>query len=76
MLPLLVGGLNQRDDTPVLGLVGLDSGRSFTIGPARLADMTVSGAEAELLAWLLGRSDGRSLGREPDGALPAVPAIY
>jgi maleylpyruvate isomerase len=76
ILPLLVSGLSQRDDAPVLGVVGLDSGRRFTIGPAGPADLTVSGAEAELLAWLLGRSDGRSLGREPDGALPAVPAIY
>jgi maleylpyruvate isomerase len=76
LLPLLIRGLNEREDTPVLTVTGLDSGRAFTIGPAGPGDMTVSGAEAELLAWLLGRSDGRSLGREPEGALPAISAIY
>jgi maleylpyruvate isomerase len=32
--------------------------------------------QPELLAWLLGRADGRSLGRDPGGPLPAIPAIY
>lgn len=76
LLSLLVSGLKQREDMPAVTIAGLDSGRTFTIGPAGPGGMTVSGPEAELLAWLLGRSDGRSLDREPDGALPLVPAIY
>jgi hypothetical protein len=40
------------------------------------AGITVTGSEPELLAWLLGRSDGLGLGREPAGPLPVIPAIY
>ncbi len=76
MLTRIVSGLSPRDEAPAVHLAGLDTGRTFTIGPAGPGDMTVSGTEPELLAWLLGRSDGRSLRREPAGALPAVPAIY
>jgi maleylpyruvate isomerase len=57
-------------------LAGTDTGHDFTIGAAAIADITVTGPEAELLAWLLGRSGGRELGREPDGPLPRVPAVY
>jgi hypothetical protein len=59
-----------------MGLASRDGGGIFTIGRAGSADITVTGSEPELLAWLLGRSDGRGLGREPDGPLPAIPAIY
>jgi maleylpyruvate isomerase len=75
-LPRIAAGLSQRDDAPGLHLTALDTGRTFTAGPPGSADMTISGTEPELLAWLLGRSDGRSLGREPGDALPAVPSIY
>jgi hypothetical protein len=57
-------------------LVSRDSDRMFSIGGAGSADTTVTGSEPELLAWLLGRAGGRSLRREPDGPLPANPAIY
>jgi maleylpyruvate isomerase len=72
-VPRLVAGLNERDDVPCLRLVGLDTGRTFTVGAA---EVTVSGPEQELLAWLLGRYRTGSLSREPDGALPALPDIY
>jgi maleylpyruvate isomerase len=74
-LPRFADGLSRRDNVAAVQLVGLDSGRTFAIGIGP-ASVTVSGAEHELLAWLLGRSRGESLQREPDGALPALPAVY
>jgi maleylpyruvate isomerase len=76
MLTLLASSLSQRDGVTALRLASRDGGGVFTIGDARPADVTVTGSEPELLAWLLGRADGRGLGREPDGPLPAIPAIY
>jgi maleylpyruvate isomerase len=76
MLTLLAGSLGQRDGMAAMRLASCDGGGIFTIGRAGSAGITVTGSEPELLAWLLGRSDGRGLGREPDGPLPAIPAIY
>jgi maleylpyruvate isomerase len=76
MLTLLASSLSQRDGMAAMRLAGRDGGGSYAIGGAGSADITVTGSEPELLAWLLGRADGRGLGREPDGPLPAVPAIY
>ena len=56
-------------------LEATDTGRGFRIGeggPARQA----RGAEAELLAWLLGRSTGTSLAGDGCGPLPDVPSVY
>jgi maleylpyruvate isomerase len=53
-----------------------DTGRSFRIGRAGADLERISGTEADLLAWLLGRSDGAGLGRDRSGALPAVQSIY
>lgn len=73
MLRRTAAGLRARDGVPPVRLAG--AGRSFSIGSGP-PDITVTGPEADLLAWLLGRSDGRSLAPDPDGALPALPAIY
>jgi maleylpyruvate isomerase len=76
MLTLLASSLGQRDGMAAVRLASPDGGGIHAIGGPGPADMTVTGSEPELLAWLLGRSDGRNLGREPDGPLPAIPAIY
>jgi maleylpyruvate isomerase len=76
MLTLLASSLGKRDGMAAMRLASRDGGGIFTIGRAGSAGITVTGSEPELLAWLLGRSDGRGLGREPDGPLPAIPAIY
>jgi maleylpyruvate isomerase len=76
MLTRLASSLSQRDGMAAVRLASRDGGGSYAIGGAGFADITVTGSEPELLAWLLGRSDGRGLGREPDGPLPAIPAIY
>jgi hypothetical protein len=36
----------------------------------------ISGTEADLLAWVLGRSDGNGLARDKPGPLPSMPSIY
>jgi len=76
MLTLLASSLSRRDGMAAMRLASRDGGGSYRIGGAGLAAITVTGSEPELLAWLLGRADGHGLGREPDGQLPAVPAIY
>ena len=76
MLSLVADGLGRRDGMTAIRLAATDSGRDVAIGTVALAGITVRGPEPELLAWLLGRSDGRALGREPDGPLPGVPAVY
>lgn len=77
LLPRIVSGLGERDESmPATRLVGSDTGRAFGIGPVSPASAAVVGLEHELLAWLLGRSDGSLLTPEAGVPLPAVPAIY
>jgi len=76
MLTLLASGLSQRDGIAAMRLADRDGGNIYAIGDAGSVVITVTGSEPELLAWLLGRADGRGLGREPDGPLPAIPASY
>lgn len=76
MLTIIVGALNDRSQAPLTArLAAPDTGRSFQIGSAPGA-VPISGTEAELLAWLLGRSDGAGLARDGTGVLPPIPGIY
>lgn len=76
MLDVAVAALNGRSPVPLTArLEAADTGREFRIsgaGQGRLA----CGTEAELLAWLLGRSDGAGLARDDHGPLPDVPSVY
>jgi len=75
MLPAAVGRVNERALVPLSAqLTATDTGRSFRIGGE--ASEQVSGTAAELLAWLLGRSDGAGLDRDNPGPLPHIPSIY
>ena len=77
MLRRVVTGLNERaQPMPALRLEGTDSGQGLGIGAVTPATAAVVGPDCEILAWLLGRSGGGPLTREPAGPLPAVPAIY
>jgi maleylpyruvate isomerase len=77
MLPRIVRGLNERDQTmPALRLECTDTGQALSIGAVTSPTAVIAGPDCELLAWLLGRSGGSTLTREPPGALPVVPAIY
>ncbi len=75
MLPVVVRGLTERALAPLSAqLHATDTGRVFQIGGQDAEQ--VNGTEAELMAWLLGRSDGAGLDRDKPGPLPPVPSIY
>jgi maleylpyruvate isomerase len=82
MLPVAVDRLAERVLAPLSAqLNASDTGRSFRLvgqdpGPSGQDPEQISGSEADLLAWLLGRSDGASLHCDQSGPLPPVPSIY
>jgi maleylpyruvate isomerase len=77
MLAIVVQALNDRPLAPVTaGLHATDTGRSFQLSGGAADAGPISGTEAELLAWLLGRSDGADLARADPGPLPPVPSMY
>jgi maleylpyruvate isomerase len=77
LLPRIVAGLNGRGGAmQAVRLAATDTGEVFAIGEISPATPVAAGPAYELLAWLLGRSDGGGLAREASVPLPAVPAIY
>jgi maleylpyruvate isomerase len=75
ILPTIVRRLTERALAPLSAqLTATDTGRSFQIG-GQVAEQ-INGTEAELMAWLLGRSDGAGLDRDKPGPLPPIPSIY
>ena len=76
LLDVTVAALNDRSPVPLSALLAAaDTGREFRIdGPGQ--PRRASGSEAELLAWLLGRSDGAALASDGLGPLPDVPSSY
>jgi maleylpyruvate isomerase len=75
MLPAVVRRLTERGLAPLPArLNATDTGRSFQFGGQDAEK--IGGTEPELLAWLLGRSDGAGLDRDKPGPLPSVPSIY
>lgn len=74
----VVGALNRGAHSPEsLRLVAADSGRSLHLLGATSADpRTVTGAEGQLLVWLLGRSDGADLQVSDGRPLPVLPSTY
>jgi maleylpyruvate isomerase len=65
----------QEPGSPDARLKAADTGRSFRLGSGAGGSGEITGTEAELLAWLLGRSDGADLARNVPGPLPAVPSF-
>lgn len=80
MLDRAVQSMNgERHLAPLkAGLHATDTGREFRLDrPGSTEDTEqISGTEADLLAWLMGRSDGATLTRDKPGRLPAAPSIY
>jgi maleylpyruvate isomerase len=62
--------IGTRPGCPAVRLVAAD--RSWLLGDAGSGAQDIAGTPAELLAWLIGRSDGLPL--RSDRALPALPA--
>jgi len=77
MLTVAVRGMNERGLASLPArLQATDTGQVCQIGGEQADAVQVSGSEADLLAWLLGRSDGAHLSRDRPGPLPPVPSIY
>ena len=77
MLTVAVRGMNERGLAPVPARIqATDTGHVCQIGREQADAVQISGPEADLLAWLLGRSDGAHLSRDRPGPLPPVPTIY
>jgi maleylpyruvate isomerase len=76
-LNVVVRVLNDRSLAPLTArLSATDTGRSFQLNGAAEHAGQISGTEAGLLAWLLGRSTGAGLARDNPGPLPPIPSIY
>ena len=77
MLTIAVDSMNERELAPLPALLyAADTGHVCQLGGAAAGAVQISGTEADLLAWLLGRSDGTHLGRDKPGPLPPMPSIY
>jgi maleylpyruvate isomerase len=77
MLGVVVSTVNQRVLAPLTArLTAADTSRTFQIGGEAARAAEITGTEVELLAWLLGRSDGACLIRDDPDPLPPVPSIY
>jgi maleylpyruvate isomerase len=80
MLDRAIESMNdERHLAPLkASLHATDTGREFRLDrPGGSVDTEqISGTEADILAWLMGRSDGGTLTRDKPGKLPAAPSIY
>jgi len=74
MLADVTASLSARSDAPAILMQAVDSGITYAVrtggGP------TVSGPQRELLAWLIGRSSGRTLAISECSPLPLIPDLY
>jgi maleylpyruvate isomerase len=80
MLDRAVQSMNdERHLAPLTAtLHGTDTGRDFRLDRPDGTERSqhISGTEADILAWLMGRSTGVALTTDPPSGLPAVPSIY
>lgn len=80
MLDRAVQSMNdERHLAPLAAtLHATDTGRDFRLDRSDGTERRqhISGTEADILFWLMGRSDGATLAGDTAGPLPAVPSIY
>lgn len=75
LLDDVTGGFRGREDCAPMSLRERDSAQEWRIGAATGHAVVVEGTGADLLGWLLGRADGRSLASSaPGGTVPTPPA--
>lgn len=74
----VTGNLDSDPATPAAVLTDADAGKQYILRPDLLGpdatERAIIGPGHVLLAWLLGRDDGRSLLADPAGPLPRIPA--
>ena len=76
MLDVAVSSMNERGLAPLPArLHAADTGQVYQLGGDADA-VQITGSQADLLAWALGRTDGAHLSRDRPGPLPPVPSIY
>ena len=77
LLTVAVSSMNERELAPVPAMLyAADTGHIRQLGGDTADAVRISGTEADLLAWVLGRSDGNALARDKPGPLPSMPSIY
>jgi maleylpyruvate isomerase len=77
MLGIAVSSMDERNLAPLPALLyAADTGHVYRLGGDVPDAIKISGTEADLLAWALGRSDGARLSRDRPGPLPTLPSIY
>ena len=77
LLPTAVDALNNRQIAPLAAsLHAADTGRDFALSHDSVDPVRISGTEADLPAWVLGRPDGNVLARDKPGPLPSMPSSY
>jgi len=77
MLEVAVGALNERGLAPLAAkLEAIDTGWTGQLGGDAADPVRISGTEASLLAWVLGRPAVATLSSGYPGPLPQLPSIY
>jgi maleylpyruvate isomerase len=77
MLGIAADVFRGHPSVPVaITLTASGTARTFQTGAAATDAMHIRGTEADLLAWLLGRSDGARLTWDGAARLPRLPSIY
>jgi len=68
-----VDGYTARAEVEPIAFTAVDGGARWLLGVAGPEPMTVQGTAADLLGWLLGRTDGDGLSVIGAAALPSLP---
>lgn len=69
----VTGRIAEDPEAPAVTVTDTSSGRQYLLRQDARSDREITGKGPELLAWLLGRSDGLGLVADPQGPLPEVP---
>jgi maleylpyruvate isomerase len=76
-LPLAAGAFRDNPEVPMaIRLTATDTGRAYQAGAGAADGVAVRGTEADLLAWLLGRSSVAHLAWDGAAELPRLPSPW
>jgi len=76
LLGRVAASFRSRADAPAVRLLATDTGERHDLAPGDRQAPTAAGPQAELLCWLIGRSDGAGLDLRGAAVLPQPPALY